>query len=287
MGNNLYNSTLRSARADTMGYFTKSFDEVFEQKKKRVIHESMNPKNALLRESRDSTNHPNSKPIILGLDLTGSMHKIPLYLIQNGLPHIMDGIIQKGIPDPQILFIGVGDHEYDNYPLQVGQFESGDEELDIWLTRTYPEGGGGSNAGESYHLAWYFASEHTSIDSLEKRNEKGLLFTIGDEPCLPTLPARVVNELMGTSKQISYTMNELLEKVSEKYDVYHLHVMEGSAGKRSLGFWKDLLGQNCIQVDDYTKISDIIVNIVTENTKVSYGNTTIVEPYISKEDIIL
>ncbi|STD12570.1 hypothetical protein [Chryseobacterium carnipullorum] len=40
----------------------------------------------------------------------------------------MGGIIQGGVPDPALLFLGIGDHECDAYSLQVGQFESGDEE---------------------------------------------------------------------------------------------------------------------------------------------------------------
>jgi hypothetical protein len=67
-----------------------------------------------IRESRDSTDHPNALPIILALDVTGSMGSIPHYLVKEGLPHLMDGIIQKGFPDPQVLFLGIGDHECDD-----------------------------------------------------------------------------------------------------------------------------------------------------------------------------
>jgi hypothetical protein len=136
-------------------------DTVFEQNRKRKIHESMDPKTIKLREARDSAEHPNVFPVILGLDLTGSMGSIPVYLIREGLPHIMGKLIQKGFNDASLLFVGVGDHENDDAPLQVGQFESGDDELDTWLTRTWVEGGGGGNAGESYLLAWYFAAKPT------------------------------------------------------------------------------------------------------------------------------
>lgn len=265
MGGSFYSHSDRSYRASSSGYYSKSADQIFEQNQKRMIHESMEPKKALIRESRDSDNHPNSVPIILGLDVTGSMGKIPHYLVKDGLPNMMANIIQRGVLDPQILFLPIGDHECDRYPLQVGQFESGDAELDLWLTRTYVESGGGGNGGESYLLTWYYGAEHTVTDSWEKRKQKGFIFTIGDEPCLRSLPNTVVNEIMGIKPEVSYTEKELLAKAQERYHVYHLHIMEGSAGYRSLGYWKELLGDNCIQVNDHQEVSKVIAEIVVNN----------------------
>lgn len=290
MGSTLYSFSSRMERSTTSGYHTKSVNEIFTQNVKRQIHESMEPSKALIRESRDSDVHPNSVPIILTLDLTGSMLDIPKQLIKDGLPNIMQGIIQKGVLDPQILFLGIGDHESDRYPLQVGQFESGDLELDTWLTRTYLEGGGGSNAGESYLLAWYFAAFHTVTDSFEKRGKKGFLFTIGDEPCLPHLPANVVESLIGKKPQSAFTAVQLLELAKEKYEVYHLHVMQGSAGSRSLSYWTNLLGQNCVTVKDHTEIPNIVSKIVTEHSNFDINvtpNVTVNDDSSSPVNIIL
>jgi hypothetical protein len=267
MGHPKYNFESRSARAFAMDYDSAPVDTIFVQNTLRKIHESMEPSKALLRESRDSENHPNTVPILIALDETGSMRLIPEYMVRFGLPKMVGNIIQKGVPDPAILFLGIGDHEYDSAPLQVGQFESGDEELDLWLTRTWLEGKGGSNAGESYLLAWYFAAYHTVTDAWEKRKQKGFLFTIGDEPCLPTLPKSVVKELMGKSSQSNFKAEELLAAAQEKYNVYHLHIMEGNSGHRSLGYWENLLNQYCVKVDDHEKVSDIIAEIVTSNVK--------------------
>jgi len=197
MGYGSYSSHERSVRSDSLGYKSKSVDEIFAQNKVRRIHESMEPAKALLRECRDSVNHPNTVPIIIALDVTGSMGNIPHHMVKEGLPHMVDSMIENGVKSPSILFLAIGDHQCDNAPLQVGQFESGDLELDNWLTRTWIEGRGGANEGESYLLAWYFAAHHTSIDSFEKRGKKGFLFTIGDEPSLRNLPANVITEIMG------------------------------------------------------------------------------------------
>jgi hypothetical protein len=266
MGYTSYSVSLRSAKAARLGYADldrSTMDTVFTQNTKRMVHESMDPKTIKIRESRDSETHPNSVPIILALDLTGSMRDIPLMLLKNGLPKIMGNLIQKGLLDPSLLFLGVGDTTCDHAPLQVGQFESGDDELDTWLTRTYVEGGGGGNEGESYLLAWYFAAMHTATDAFEKRGQKGFLFTIGDEPSLKSLPKNALTSLMneaGTEK--SYSDTELLEMAKEKYNVYHFHIMQGSAGSRSVGYWKELLGSNCIVIEDYEELADKMVGLI-------------------------
>lgn len=275
MGWGSYSSDSRSLRAVTLGFYDKSPDDIFTQNKVGQIHESMVPSKALLREARDSENHPNSLPIIVALDLTGSMGQLPHELVKDGLPNMVGNMIQRGINDPAILFLGIGDHEYDRAPLQVGQFESGDEELDLWLTRTWIEGRGGGNAGESYLLAWYFAANHTVTDAFEKRGQKGFLFTIGDEPCLRSLPKRVVQEIMGNTVQSNFTDEQLLAAAQEKYNVFHLHMMQGSAGHRSLGYWENLLGQNCIKIDEFEKVGNTIAETVVsfmENV-VSYEKT--------------
>lgn len=272
MGTTSYDIISRTTREFSKGYKTKSADELFEQVKKRQIHKTMHPKNALLRESRDSENHPESVPIIVALDLTGSMRHIPTYMLREGLPKLVSGIIQRGILDPQILFLGIGDHEYDNAPLQVGQFESGDEELDMWLERTWPEGGGGGNAGESYLLAWLYAGNHTVTDAMEKRGKKGFLFTIGDEPCLPFIEEEELDGI-GLPAQGRVSKTDALKSAEKLYDVYHLHVMEGSAGHRSFNYWQKLLEQRCIRVDNHEDIPNIIKNIVTANYSMDSDNT--------------
>jgi hypothetical protein len=194
------------------------------------------------------------------------MGHIPHELIKEGLPKLMSGIIQGGVPDAAVLFLGIGDHEADRFPLQVGQFESGDKELDMWLTRTYLEGGGGGNGGESYLLAWYFAAFHTKIDSFEKRKVKGLLFTIGDEPDLESLPASAIREMMGSGQQ-SYSPTELLAEARKLYDVYHISVLHTDPARLADKDWKKTLGQNCLSIEDHRQIPEVIKNITCEKYK--------------------
>lgn len=267
MGNSSYSFSNRTTRATKSGYDTKSADEIFEQNRKRRIHDSMDPKNAKIREARDSKEHPNTVPIILSLDVTGSMGKIPHFLVKEGLPHMMQGIIDEGTPDPALLFIAVGDSTCDQVPLQVGQFESGDQELDQWLTRTYIEGGGGGNEGESYLLAWYFAAYHTVTDAMEKRGHKGFLFTVGDEPCLECISNGDLQKIMGEKYETGVTADVLLADAQKLYDVYHLHVLQGQRGKDSLEGWKTRLGQRCIPISDYKDVAKTLTKIVNQELK--------------------
>lgn len=268
MGYSSYSRVDRNLRASNLGYATRSTDDIFEQNKKHQAHPDMSPKGVRVRECLDSAAHPATIPIVLGLDVTGSMDRIPHEMIKDGLPHLMGTLTEQGVPDAAILFVAVGDHICDNYPLQIGQFESGDAELDLWLTRTYLEGNGGGNGGESYMLTWYFAAKHTKIDSFDKRKTKGFLFTVGDERCHPNLPASAVKEIMGDGAEASYSSIDLLNEAREKYHVYHLHIVHGEQSRRTLSFWKELLGDDCIVVDDFSSVSKVIAEtILSHQTK--------------------
>lgn len=198
-----------------------------------------------VRESCDSEEHPNSYPIIIGLDVTGSMARIPGQLLVDAFPHIMKELQDAGVEHAQICFVGIGDDVYDDAPIQVGQFETSDELTEKWLKKIYLEQGGGGNNGESYGLAWYFAARHTSIDSFKKRGVKGCLVTIGDEPILPKYSRHSVQELFGDEVQGDVKVSELIEETKEQWDVYHVKVDPGYTwGTERFDNWNKLLGED-------------------------------------------
>lgn len=272
MGGGSYSVDKSVSRSRSMGYHRKSTNEIFT---KKSIDNLMNPKDVKIRESRDSDEHPNSLAIIMALDVTGSMGYIPHYLIKNGLTNIMGNIIERGEKDPQVLFMGIGDHLCDDAPLQVAQFESSDELLDKWLKDVYLESGGGGNGGESYALAWYFAGNNTSIDCHEKRKRKGYLFTIGDDAVHRTLNKNTLQGIMGKGEYTDYDAAELLKKAQEKYEVYHIHLTETGTGQQTnvIGSWKEIMGDHAIMVNNHEEISKIISNIIVKNTKVEKKDT--------------
>lgn len=274
MGNTSYDFTARAV--NTKAYCSQSFDTTFEQQKQRRIHESMAPKSVKLRECRDSPTHPNTVPIILGMDVTGSMGKIPHNLVQTGLPKLMSSIITGGVPDAALLFLAVGDHKSDSYPIQVGQFESGDAELDMWLTRTYIEGNGGGNGGESYSLVWDFANRFVVTDAWEKRQKKGFIFTFGDENIHDVIPNSFLNSTYSdTNEEASLTTNQILEKLTQKWNFVHIHIDHGYKSREVIPTLRDILGEHLIVTDDYTTIPDIVAKYVIDHTS---GNVGTVSP---------
>lgn len=263
MGGGGYSYSSRMTRATASGMTTNSLEKNF---KSRSVQKEMKSVGVTVRESRDSDEHPESMAIIVALDTTGSMGGVPDHLVKYGFPEMMKGILEDGCEHPQVLFMGIGDHIYDSAPLQVGQFESSDELLDKWLTQTWLEKGGGMNDGESYMLAWFFAARHTSIDCLEKRGEKGFLFTIGDEHVLSEISGDSLKQIMGGEGQSggSISSADLLKEAQEKYHVYHIHVAETGSGKRTevQNRWKEMLGDNAIIVQSSDHVSGIIASIV-------------------------
>lgn len=138
MGSGSWSSSTYKAFADS--YTKKSREEIFHQ---RSLHEEMDltKSKTHIRESRDSEEHPESLPVFIALDETGSMGSVPDKMIRDYLPKLMDSIIDSiGIKHPQILFMGVGDHECDSCPCQVGQFESSTIAINQCLSRIYLEG---------------------------------------------------------------------------------------------------------------------------------------------------
>jgi len=243
----------------------KTRDAVFSS---RSLKDNLDPAKAkgLMRESRDSPDNPNSTPIIIALDVTGSMGTIPDYMVREGLPaffnHIYD---RKPVTDPHVMFMGIGDVVCDRAPLQVSQFEA-DIRIAEQLKDLFLEGGGGGNNCESYTLPWYFAALHTSTDANEKHGRKGYLFTVGDEEVPEILTAQEIERVMGVKPQIDYTAAQLLDLVSRNYHVFHVVVEQGSHYRtrpdQVRSSWQNVLGQHVLMLSDYTKLSEVVVSAI-------------------------
>ncbi len=242
----------------------KSGDAIFTNNASRKASDKMHPKGIKFRESRDSDTHPDSLAVSVFLDVTGSMGKIPEVLVKEKLGALMNTLIAHQILHPQILFGAIGDHISDSYSLQIGQFESGTEELDKWLTEIYIEGGGGGQVMESYLLAWLIAGRHTSLDCFEKRGQKGFLFTIGDEASWDNVSKDWLKNYMGYTQPEDVTDRQLLDEALRSHHVFHIHVNEGSYRDNPmvLNYWKNILGERLIILDNYQAIAETIASTV-------------------------
>lgn len=259
MGNGSYDTNSRQTRAQSSGYFTQSAEKIFES---RSVFKGMSPVGLKFRECCDNADHPFTVPIAFNLDVTGSMGVIPADLVKHGLPTIMDTFHKKGLKDATLCFLGIGDHNSDRGPLQIGQFEADDEKLDHWLTKVWIEKGGGANGGESYFLAWYAAARHMKTDAWDKRNQKGFLFTAGDEPCHKGISAEELCDITELAYEKGFTAKEILAEAQQRWHVYHLNLNRATDDG-----WNDLLGENNIKVNDYRDIPNLLPEIVLRHYK--------------------
>ena len=230
---------------------------------KWAAHPTLDPMGVTLRESRDSAEHPGSRAVTVLFDVTGSMHTIPQRL-QEKLPELLGLLLRKGyLADPQIMFGAIGDATCDRVPLQIGQWES-DNRMDENLERILLEGGGGGQATESYELALYFMARHTAMDCYEKRGEKGFLFLIGDEMAYPFVKRDEVRRVIGDALQEDIPVAQIVAELRQRFHLSYLLPTKASHGgdPEVLTFWRRLLGQNVIELDDADAVCETIALLI-------------------------
>lgn len=241
----------------------------------RHLDPALDPKGVKIRECRDSEEHPTTIPVILGLDVTGSMGSA-CAAVARQLDKIITGLYAD-VKDVEFMVMGIGDFAYDDAPLQVSQFES-DVRICDQLGKIWFERGGGGNSYESYTAAWYFALNHTDLDCW-KRGKKGIIITMGDEPLNPYLPGREFDRIFGYGSQDIDTV-ELYKEVTEKFDVYHIIITDRqSCGWRYLDqdkkSWGKLLDGQHLFVKESDELPEVIHDIVTAHVDCSEGVSTV------------
>ena len=218
------------------------------------------------REARDNEDSPESTPVIIGFDVTASMGYLAEELALNSLNKAIMYIYEnKPILCPQIMCCAIGDCKSDMMPLQVTQFES-DIRIIRQLTNLCLEGGGGGNGGESYNLAWYFASKRTLTDNYEKRRKKGILITIGDDCCHKVLTRAEIKRVFGDVSDYDLSSEELIAAAEEKYHVFHICIDRGAPeDARIFADWRSLMQGRAAAVSkhDISCLSELIYALIS------------------------
>lgn len=255
-------STSVGRTLNTAGVVTTAYDSAQNMFKSRFISDALNPLN-VIRECVDSDEHPYTIPVILALDVTGSMGKAAMEVAKK-LNTIMTSLYEK-VNDVEFLVMGIGDLAYDDAPIQASQFES-DVRIAEQLDKIYFEGGGGGNGYESYTAAWYFGLYHTMLDCW-KRHKKGIIITMGDEPLNPYLPCKSLINVTGDNLEADVDTAELYKAVTDKFEVFHLMVDDKETSLRHheadarKTFGKYLDGQHLMKVT-LDSLASTIVDIV-------------------------
>jgi len=256
----------RSYAAST-GYQTKSAAEVFSRK----LTEKLDPRNVKvgkgprmglqLRESIISDANPNPTPIILGLDVTGSMGQIAHQIATTELPKLMTQIHETGVvSDPHVMFMGIDDVFAQGHgALQTSYFEP-DLRIVEQLREMWIVSNGGGNGSESYDLAWYFAGHHTYLEGFEQQGRKGFLFTFGDEPApFRTVGVGDLRSIFGPGDYEEATPAASLKAAQDKFRVFHIVVERGRSDRSLVNSWRELLGQNTILLRDAKYLTEVVI----------------------------
>lgn len=233
--------------------------------KSHGMKDAYDPSLIRMRESVDSIDNPASTPIIIGVDVTGSMGMLAEQLIVKGLNTTFKELIARApVSDPHLMAMAIGDAFSDTAPLQVTQFEA-DIRIAEQLTELWLEGGGGANRGESYSLAHVFAGMKTVHDSFSKRSRKGFLFTVGDEPVLDGVTREQMKRVLGIDAQADLSARDCVDLASRSYEVFHI-IVDGSYAARDLAgvraTWDPILPQRVIHLKDPSKLSETIVSTI-------------------------
>lgn len=246
--------------------------------KNRSLSDKLNPLNAI-RECCDSSEHPCTIPVILALDVTGSMGSASVRVAEK-LNTIMTSLYND-VADVQFMIMGIGDLASDKAPIQVSQFES-DIRIAEQLDEVYFEGNGGSNGYESYTAAWYFGLYHTALDCW-RRGKKGIIITMGDEPLNPYLPKERLSNVTGDNVQCDINTKDIFPQVQEKFDVYHLTISDRSTAYVRRGkfyaesvdkSYRAYLDENHYKVATLDTLANEIVNIVKSYNISNKSNTS-------------
>ncbi len=230
----------------------KSVEEVF---KRRSINPKFDPKYIGTRECFDSADHPNTTPIVVGLDVTGSMGYLAVEVATKALNELIMKLYSTGaVEDPALMCAAYGDYK-DDSPLQVTQFES-DIRIAEQLLDIYFENGGSGQVVPT--CLWEFLSRHTNIDAVNKRKQKGFLFTIGDNAVIRKDEiATTMNRVIGDDVNFA-SRESLLAEVQKKFNVFHI-MIDGNSDSNA-----DILVGNkmVISRSDIDCIPQIIISAI-------------------------
>lgn len=260
-----YTAAAATRRATGLADF--GYDEDVRRGRAEGVHATLDPRSIAgsvlgVRESRDSAEHPNSVPIMITFDVTGSMGSIPR-VMQEKLPTLMDVILeQTDLADPQILMSAIGDYHSDRYPVQVGQFES-DNRFDEQLRNIILEGNGGGQGMESYGHSFYQAARLTATDAWEKRGKKGYLFTIGDERFWPEISAGELNDVYDIGAERGEKVADLIVEAKERWEIFHIVPTQTGYRGANADFWRDYLGERVITLDDMDLVCETIAGAIS------------------------
>ena len=236
-----------------------SGDNVFANNR---LQDKYNSKFIACRESFDSEDSPESTPVILGFDCTGSMGWLANEIAQNSLNETITKILStKVVTDPHMMCAAFANYDA---PLQVTQFEADirvvEQLLELYIS--------GWNHYSYDALLWYFAAKHTKTDCWEKRHKKGILIGIGDEICgrgQYNIPTETIKSVFDDEVDHNLSEDDIWSEASQKYEIVHIVVgnerrVDGDAYKSWIEAYPGRVAR--LHEKDIKLLSDVILAIM-------------------------
>lgn len=270
-------SAARAAFRHSSGTTAFSYDaDIKANKIAEGCHASLDLTKKPRRECRDNADNPNSVPIGIIVDVTGSMGRIA-DLIINNLHRVISVIQDRGVvPNPSICFGAVGDANSDKVPIQMGEFESDDKLAEQHLANIYREGKGGGQHRESYEIPMWFFANQVSTDHWDKRGSKGFLFIIGDEAPYPIIQATQIEAYCGDDLTEDVDLRALTTLLLERWNVFVLRPGQTSCYGMQVvqNEWEAVLGsERVIKVENWEEINSLIAGTISVMCGLSVTDT--------------
>lgn len=231
----------------------------------KAMPKGMDPKVIKVRESVKSDLNPKPTPIIVGLDVSGSMGRV-VEALRKGLGTLFEQILDRDpVSDPHVLAMAIGDMDFDSAPVQATQFEADPVTIGKQVEELYLEGGGGGNHHESYLGPLYFALMRTKCDAFAE-GRKGFIFTVGDEEPQDVLTKAQLKEFFGDGDGSDMSAADLIASVERDWHYFHVIVAEGSHmgyyRDQTIAAWRKLMGQRALLLTDHTKLAEVVISAI-------------------------
>jgi hypothetical protein len=239
-------------------------DDFHYSKTASKTHSNLDPKRISAKpfaklESRDSEEHPQSNPVLVCFDVTGSNYTRAVDA-QKRLPNLME-LLGRYLPDPQVAVAANDDYNsVGDQCLQISDFES-DNRVDEHIRSIRLTSEGGANDGESYDLMLYAAARKTTTDSVEKRGKKGYFFMYADEPIFTKVSANEVKSVFGDVVQRDIPIAEIIEEVRRTWQLFVIYPIGGY--KHARNQYVELFGEESVlDLQDANLICELIASTV-------------------------
>ncbi len=230
----------------------------------RTYNASREPNMDLVDPRGKTIKTDSTDPIIVGVDVTGSMATWPGEIFDR-LP-LLYQTLAKYKPGAEFAFCAIGDATCDNYPLQVNNFTKNIKDLEAAVKALGAEGMGGGHITESYELFGHYMLNHCQTPNATSP----FLLIYGDEAFYPNIDPRQVKHWVGDDLQNPLKSDKMWQELMQKFNLYFMQKPYGRGDDdithQVKNIWGRSIGlQRIVDVPDPERAVDIGMGLIAKN----------------------